>query len=306
MFSRLLVPLDGSPLAEAALPAARCLVERLDAEVTVLHMLERRAPTAVHGQPHLTTGEEAQEYLAKLAERTFSGRPVARHVHTPHVADVARSIVAHAEEMQIDLIILCAHGAGGVRHGLFGTVAQRVISLGTTPVLLVPVPQKDAVPPPPFSCQRLLVPLDGNADHEQGLDAIGKLGGGHGDHALLVMVIPLWRDLKQSNLVTSRTLPGTTAELLRASWGPSHAYLDEKVKTIETAGYDVTSRLVRGDPVSAISSAAREFNADLIVLATHGTTHLDAFWSESLTPQLMRRSRLPILLVPVRGEISIH
>ena len=64
-------------------------------------------------------------------------------------------------------------------------------------------------------------------------------------------------------------------------------------------GAEVTTRVVRGEPVRTIVDAAREFQADLIVLGTHGTSHLEAYWAGSATPQLARKSRLPILLVPV-------
>lgn len=298
MFRHLLVPLDGSPLAEAALPAARHLAGTLGAEVTLLHMVERKPPRAVHGQPHLATAADAENYLAELAERTLPrDLQMQRHVHTDKINDVARSIVSHAEELQIDLIVLCTHGAGGVRHGLFGTVAQRVIALGTTPVLLLPAPPSEGYRE--FSCHRLLVPLDGNADHEQGLAAVANLGAGCGEHILLLMVIPLWSDAKQSHLITSRILPGTTVELLDASLDPAQAYLNAKLAGMKRAGCELTARVVRGEPVTAIEAVARVFQADVIVLGTHGKSNLDAFWSGSVTPQLARKSHMPMLLVPV-------
>ena len=302
MFRHLLVPLDGSQLAERAMHAVRPLAEALDADVTLLHVIERNAPRTVHGQPHLATASDAEKYLAELAKRTWpsGSQGQRRHVHTNQVDDVAGSIVAHAGELQIDLIVLCTHGASGLRHGLFGTVAQRVIALGTTPVLLVP-----ALPPPDgrdFSCHRLLVPLDGNADHEQGLAAVASIARDASTQVLLLMVIPTWHDLQPSQRITSRMLPGTTVELLDASGESAIAYLDDKRNDLHPTGCEVTTRVVRGEPVSAIVAAAREFEAHLIVLGTHGTSHLAAFWSESVTPHLARRSQLPLLLVPVHDR----
>ncbi len=68
-FQKLLVPLDGSRLAEAVLPVAELLAERLKATVSLLHVLERGAPGTVHGERHLAGIEEANAYLAKVAER---------------------------------------------------------------------------------------------------------------------------------------------------------------------------------------------------------------------------------------------
>jgi nucleotide-binding universal stress UspA family protein len=59
MFKHLLVPLDGSRLAEAALPAAACLAEQLGASITLIHIIERDASGEIHGERHLTTPDEA-------------------------------------------------------------------------------------------------------------------------------------------------------------------------------------------------------------------------------------------------------
>jgi nucleotide-binding universal stress UspA family protein len=302
MFRHLLVPLDGSPLAEVAVPVARQLAETFAAKVTLLHLIERHPPAAIHGQPHLATVDEAERYLGALAETLPAAVPVERHVHRDEIHDVARSIVNHAEELQIDLVVLCTHGAGGVRHGLFGTVAERAIALGRTPVLLVPArPQANVRH---LSCHRLLVPMNGEAGHEQGLSVVVNLAAEGPLQVLLLMVVPTWRNLDQSQRITARTLPGTTAEMLDAASDPAQAYLDEKAAGLRSAACDVTTRIVRGDPVAEIVSAARDFDADLIVLATHGTTHLEAFWSESVTPQLARKSQIPLLLVPLHGDPS--
>ena len=58
----------------------------------------------------------------------------------------------------------------------------------------------------------------------------------------------------------------------------------------------------RGDPVATIVSAAEQKNIDLIVLATHGKTGMDAFWSGSVTPNVASNTFVPLLLVPVHGK----
>ena len=226
-------------------------------------------------QTHLTTASQAERYLVEATERTgLAPSVIERHVHRNEVNDVARSIVEHAKELDVDLIVMCAHGRGGIRHGLFGTVAQRVIRLGTTPVLLVPTPWEGARE---FSCRRLLVPLDGNANHEQALSAVEKLGAGAATEVLLLLVIPTWRDLKQESMIASRTLPGTTVELLDASIAAASAYLDEKKASLAGSQCEVSASVVRGDAVAEIVAAADRLRADLILLGTHGKTHMDAF-----------------------------
>src|SRR5579864_3493459 len=122
--SRLLVPLDGSRLAESVLP----VVERLAAAGAIpvlLHVLERGAPATVHGERHLCAADEATAYLDDVAARLQAGGgAVELHTHEAPEGDVAGSIVAHAEEERADLIVLCTHGGGGVRDLLVGSIAQ--------------------------------------------------------------------------------------------------------------------------------------------------------------------------------------
>ena len=129
-FTSIIVPLDGSPLAEAALPPAVALAARLGARVTLLHVLEADAPATVHGAPHLVSATAADLYLHTVAER-WGGRgcELLTHVHPNLAHDVARGIADHTAELGADLIALCTHGSGGVRGFLFGSIAQQVLRL---------------------------------------------------------------------------------------------------------------------------------------------------------------------------------
>src|SRR5689334_432780 len=165
MFKHILIPLDGSRLAEAALGAGIYLAGLLGATVTLLHVIERDAPREVHGDRHLRDAAEATAYLDQVAARAFPPDiHVERHVHGPEVTDVARGIAGHVGELGPDLIVMCTHGRGGLRGWMFGRIAHQVVNLGTKPVLLVQPAESGATPP--FSCRRLLVPLDGNPAHE--------------------------------------------------------------------------------------------------------------------------------------------
>ena len=153
MFKHILVPLDGSHLAEAALPAAAYLAQKLQVPITLAHVIERDAPSKIHGEPHLANETEACAYLDRVAARAFPTElRVKCHVHTSAVSDVARSLVDHAGEFGADLIVMCTHGRGGLRDWLTGTLAQQVLSLGTTPVLLIHPTETGAAPA--LACRR--------------------------------------------------------------------------------------------------------------------------------------------------------
>jgi nucleotide-binding universal stress UspA family protein len=302
MFQHLLVPLDGSWLAEAALPAAAYLAQTMGAWVTLVHVIEQDAPQEIHGERHLSAPDEAKAYLDEVASRAFPpGLRVERHVHTAQVSDVARSIVEHGDKLGPDLIVMCTHGRGGLRTWMFGSIAQQIIGLGMTPVLLVQPSRVEVASE--FTCQRLLVPLDGAPDHEQGLSVAAGLAQVCKANLHLVMVVHTLRTLPGQRAAIARLLPGVTSMLLDLTQEDAEEYLSRQVAQLQAEGLSVTAEVQRGDPASTIVHAARRVQADVVVLGTHGRSGMDAFWSSSVAPRVSNRSHTPLLLVPVREPI---
>jgi nucleotide-binding universal stress UspA family protein len=295
-FEHVLAPLDGSSIAETALNAVRLLVDSLGVSVTLVHIIERDAPEAIHGERHLRTTQEAQDYLTELSRHALpAGARIRQHVHTAPVTDVARSIVEHAQELRADLIVLCTHGRGGFRHRIFGSVAQQVIALGETPVLLVPPPRAKGARS--LELRRLLVPLDGNETHESGLTAARALARATGASLHLLAVIPTWRDVAGLEAATGLLLPRATTAVLDLAEQRIEAYLHAHLAALETEGLTATAEVRRGAPALMIIRAADARNVDLITLATHGHAGMEAFWLGSVAPRVSARSRCPLLLV---------
>jgi len=300
MFTHLLVPLDGSPLAESVLPTTAALADKLHSEVTLLHVIERGAPAAIHGARHLTASADADTYLLDAAHQMPGDLHVARHVHTVEENDVAESIVQHVGELGADLVVLVTHGRGKLRHKLFGGIAQRVAGRGGVPILLVP--PGEPAPAPGFVCHTMLVPLDGDAAHEQGLAPAASLAKAcHADVHLLA-VVPTLGTLKGEQAATGQMLPGTTAALLELDEDRALAYVTDQVTKLATQGLSVTAEVRRGDPAGMILETAGRIAADVIVLGTHGRSGLDAFWSASVAPRIAQKAHVPLLLVPVSAR----
>ncbi|HKK19841.1 MAG TPA: universal stress protein [candidate division Zixibacteria bacterium] len=299
MFKHLLIPLDGSSLAETVLPAAEYLAGKFDAWVTLVHVIEQNAPSEVHGEKHLTNAEEAEKYLAKVAADAFQPDVrVERHVHTSEVKDVAKSIARHVEEFATDLTILCAHGKSGLRDMLFGSIAQQVISFGSTPALIFRPVDDNSVAD--FSCGKILVALDGNQGHEEGLKVAVGLAQKCDIPIHLVMVVPTLGTISGSWTATSRITPGSTSRMLEIAVVEAADYLERQKTELVAKGIAVSADILRGDPATNITDAAREAEASVIILGTHGKIGMDAFWSGSITPKVFKRCRIPLLLVPVR------
>jgi nucleotide-binding universal stress UspA family protein len=300
-----LVPLDGSVLAESVLPAAAATAVAFDARVTLFHVLEEWAPETVHGHPHLTDGDQAQAYLAEIATRpVLRNLAVEFHVHRARTEDVADSIMAHADELGADLVVLSTHGQGGFTDLLFGSIALRALTRGRTPILLVnPTEAGEA---PPFACQKILIPLDGTEVHEPSLPIASQLAKGWGASVHLTVVVPTAGTLSGHKAATGLLMPSATRALLDMAEGEAESYVKRIATGLGAQGLSVTWSVDRGDPVSVLPEAAQAVQADLVVVATHARGAMEGFWSGSVTPKLMQRIGRPMLLVRAEGHDEVR
>lgn len=300
MFKNILVPLDGSQLAEAALPAAASLAQSLDAPVTLLHVIEQNPPEAVHHERHLTRPQEAETYLQDLAARSFpAGTKAAWHVHSSEVRDVAAGIVQHTGEFDPDLIIMCAHGRSGIRDMLFGRIAQQVVAKGSVPLLLL---QPMTSQQKPFTLRRVLVPLDSESLHDESLPIAKKLAKAYNAELYLLCVVPTFSTLRGEEAAASNMLPATMTALLDAKEDVAKEHFQGHLNELIGEGFRTTAEIARGDPAQTIVNVAERSQADLIVLSTHRRAGMDAFWAHSVAPNVARRTRIPLLLIPLRTE----
>ncbi len=296
---QLLVPLDGSVLAESVLPYTAQIAKKINVSVTLIHIIEIDAPTTIHGQLHLTRADQAEEYLRAIAtSEIFKGITVNTHVHEAGEVNVSRSIAEHSKELHQDLVIMCTHGSSGLHSMLFGSIAQQVIALGTTPVLLInPSGEKLSKT---GSFENFLIPLDGNPDHEQALEYASIFAKMCGAKIHLLMAIPLFGSMSGELTPINRLLPGTTSRMMDMIVPDAEEYLKRQKTKLEESGLKVSASASRNNPTKAILESAKKIKADVIILATHGKKGADAFWEGSITPKISKSSKIPLLLVPVK------
>jgi nucleotide-binding universal stress UspA family protein len=298
MFKHLLIPLDGSKMAEAALPAAAFLAEKFASRVTLMHAVERNAPSEVHGQSHLKNAREAYDYLNELAQRAFAkGIAVDCHVHEAEVDNVAGSVVAHADELKHDLVVMCSHGRGKSLHLFLGSIAQRVIGMGSLPVLITHPDQQGGAPP--FSCRNILVPLDGDPDHAKALPVAREIALACAAALHLAIVVPRFSSLSGEAKASSRMSPATASRILELQYKDAQEFIKTETDKLRSQGIAVSGHVLRGDPAEMVANAANSSNVDLTVLATHGKTGMKAFWEGSVAHRICSFSRVPLLLIPL-------
>ena len=297
MFKHILVPLDGSKLAEAALPVAASLAQVLKIPVTLLHIIEQDAPDEVHRNRHLTNSTEARAYLAETAKRGFPPKvKVDWHVHNAAVADVARSIVDHsADELQPDLILLCAHGNSGMHDLFFGNIAQQVAAASGTPVLLIKPTESSA----PFKIDRILVPLDNESVHDKAIPTAEGLAKAYKAQLDLLCVIPTLGTLSGEQAASGNLMPATTSAYLDIAEEIAQEHFQSHLDEFQKVGFPATAEIARGDPAPVIARTAEKIGANLIIFGTHGRAGFDAFWNRSVAASVARRTVIPLLLIPL-------
>jgi nucleotide-binding universal stress UspA family protein len=295
VFKRFLVPLDGSNLAEQVLPFAIYLAKQLQATLILFHVVEKDAPEEVHNQHHLREVSEARIYLKQIAERLSSaGVTILQDVHEVQEVGVAQTICNHAEELETDLIVLCAHGNGGLRDMIFGSIAQQVIHQGQIPVLFI---RPEFVTDSVKLVRKILLPLDGSKEHEVAIPVAVYLATKCEAEIRLLTVVPTSDTLPIKKAITTRVSPRAVTLSLDITAQQAEEYLQAISKEITAKGVTVKGIVARGSTTSMQIEIITEEDIDLVVMATHGTNALDARWEGSLTPRFLPKTPVPVILV---------
>lgn len=141
-FEKIMVPLDGSEFAEAALEPALAIARAMGSEV-VLFRVAQPIPLAgklaempdVYDEVVAATYREAEDYLTALQERLASDRISIEYRSA--AGGIARQILDYAAEEKIDLLVISSHGRTGVDRWIHGSVAQKVLSNCSCSTLII-------------------------------------------------------------------------------------------------------------------------------------------------------------------------
>lgn len=285
MQSTILVPLDGSPLAEHALPYAEHL-----AKVTSARLILCRALSATKLQPTEIVGavDEAHAYMQVVADQlTSRGRMVDTTIPWGEPAD---EILDQVRSVRADLVVMATHGRSGLGRWLYGSVADEVLRRASVPILLVP-PGSDE----PWSVDRaprMLVPLDGSQLSEAVLGPARACATQLGAEIVLVQVIPFkpYSSFGDSSGYVFAFDP-------EADLAEAERYLSEVADRLRSTAKQVRVRAQLGEPSVTIAQIAADEKANLIMMATHGRSGLARLVLGSVATGTLRRTNIPLLLV---------
>lgn len=293
MYRKILVPLDGSRFAEAALALALELSRRAEAPVHLVTVAEQ--PPEFTGEEADASTEWAEEYLAEARKATASraGGTVTTAVRAGPVVDRLRD---EAEESGCDVVVMATHGRGVLSRAWLGSVADAFVRRSSHPVLMVRPEEADArrrgwegkeTPAP----ARILVPLDGSAPSEQALEHAMELADLFGAGLDLIRVVdkPLGESRPYLPHVDVRS--GEEARRLALE------YLEERAGQLRRRGLSVNTRVaVASQPGHAIAEAVESGGADMVAMSTRGQTGMKRTLLGSTADKVVRGTSVPVLL----------
>jgi nucleotide-binding universal stress UspA family protein len=300
----ILVPLDGSCIAEQALPVAGTIAHRTGRAVHLASVLHRpiSAFVAAPEQP-IPDPELEAELRQQLTEYLKSNAEALETTHGVEVnyalldGTVAQALADYARFKRISLIVMTTHGHGGVYRLWLGSVADRLLRRVKAPVLLLR----------PFNgsfqteFRRVVIALDGLSEGEKILEPAVELGSLCPDcRFTLVQVVeppvplitrmamrpakmrPHWRDLQENS---------------------ARSYLNRVAVRMRTHGLQVDTRMIPEHGIGEqILALAGSVGADLLVVGTHGARGVERMLLGSVADKVVRGSSVPVLVVPTRQE----
>ena len=284
MFNKILVPLDGSKLAEQVLPYAQMLAGACSASVTLLRVTEPDA------RMPFTANQSASDYLKYTASNL---KPVT--VDTMEkIGKPAEVIVDFAKADAGCLIVMATHGVTGPRRWLLGSVASKVVQTAVNPILLIRATE-DAARLGPFALRRVIVPLDGSGLAERVLPYARMLASKLNLDMQLVRTYSLPAD---AYVVADGVIAQGPAQYRQTLHAECEQYLDGKVESLRADGFStVSATVIEGDAASEIVDLAAGPPQSLIAMSTHGRSGVGRWVLGSVAERVVQHSLSPVLLI---------
>ncbi len=302
MFTSILVPLDGSALAEQALPVAVRLARATGAELHLVHVHVTASldPISIEGMPVVDeqmrslAAEHEHVYLERAAAQIADAglKPIVARLEGP----VAPTIAGYARDHGVGLIVMTTHGRSGFAQLWLGSSADALVRVSDTPLLLLRPGPDGQVVDRPF--KRVLAPLDSSPLAEQILPhaaALAALDGGEIVALRIIDTLPVPVAMPFSERFR------LDADGLARERAQAEQYLQGVAAGL--APTPVTPLVCEAaQPARAILEQAAELGADMVAVTTHGRGASARKPISSVADKVLRGASLPLLIVRPRAH----
>ena len=299
-FQRILVPLDGSPLAEQAIPYARAVAHEDGVLFYAQVVPKSEAIHGLTGGTVATAGEVGTLYdetatveLKQIADRWISIAP--RYELRIGAGDPAEQILALADANECDLIVIASHGRGALGRWTFGSVADNLSRKSDVPVMIIR-PHKAQVEVgtiPEFN--RVIAPTDGSNIAAEALDEAALLGKHLKRPVVLMRAIFPEAELAPTTGFEAVYAPDVYDSITQNIEDDAQKSLDAIAQNLRDDGVEVEIALLHGPAAQTIEEEAKP--DDIIVMASHGRSGFKRWLIGSVAEKLVRTAPCPVVLV---------
>ena len=287
--SKILVPTDFSEHAQQALETAISLAKPLGATIHLLHVVQMPVvPTLPEAAPVIpvTFWQELREHAQRNLEKQKAKLAAAGvKCDLEVIEDVPGfAISAAAERAKADLIVMGSRGLTGLKHALLGSVAERTVRAAPCPVLTV---KRGGA----LQLRRILVAMDFSPAAHRALELAQLLAKSAGPaHVILVHAYYIPVELEQYLVARGKSIPDILSPEATKD-------LEAILTKLQAAGFSCEYVTAAGAPETVIIDVAKDKQADLIALGTHGRRGLSHLFMGSVAESVVRHSELPVVTV---------
>lgn len=286
----ILVPLDGSDLAEGALPWAAALARLLGAPLLLLSVWEGADKDLAKSFPTLRDDvtAKAQEHFGAYLERARGTIDDGITAETRvREGEPGEAIPAAAAEAGARAIVIATHGRSGIGRWLYGSTASHLLRHAEVPVVAVGPRALERAPAGP-RVRHIMVPLDGSEGAQQALPVAQRLATAAGARISLVRGVP-WAATAYPYTLPDAYLPQVDEELEAGA----KAYLREQEAAVKG---DVAAFVVRGSVAEGLLEFEERESVDLVVMSTHARSGLARAALGSVADRMLQ-GIAPVLLI---------
>ena len=304
----ILVPLDGSSLAETALPTACAIARRspgtrLDAVVVLAPppvAIQVSGAPAIDARFDHDLYAETERYAAAARQQLLSLAPDLTPSLTVLYGDAAERIAHFAHEGEYDVIVMTTHGRTGASRAWLGSVADGVLRLSSVPVLLLRDTTALAPPADDVLFADVVVPLDeGKVSEEILSDVLALAGTTARLHLVHVVVPPRWLPPPSALEIVAagEQAPVDPSELAYERRDAAVRRLGRVAEQLRARGVVVTVQIpVHANAAEAILASAQQAGASLIAMTTHARRGAGRLLLGSVADKVVRAATVPVLV----------
>jgi nucleotide-binding universal stress UspA family protein len=300
IYKHMLVPLDGSEMAEVVFPYAGEITVSLKLEqLTLLHVIppEEKNFVALH-KGYIEKAAETVGSLCRDVQHTKHAEVCAERIQYRGVLAIghpAEEILRYAEDKDVDLILMATRGRTGVQRWTMGSIADKVLRASKVPVWLVRAGLPQEIVHDHLPIRRILVALDGSELAEFILPYAEAMMKQSDPGSIEILLLS----------VCDPTLPATYYAPAPCDWDEmvqdwkrqDERYLAKIEKQLRGSGLNVRSEMLTGKPAETIVEDASKNRASLIVMSTHGRSGLGRWVFGSVSEKVLHGVTIPILLL---------